>query len=210
MASLSTLRERTRRWIDEEETGNTHYSDSEIDGYLNEATLFLGTSMEWPLQTSTTPTVADQALYGLPTDFISLVEIYVDNKKMTIVDRSDLHALNSAWQEVDSSFPTHAYKADNATFGLWPAPDSDHADLDIQIQYINVPATLSADADVPDLHEAFQLCLPYYAAFKCEGKIGNDKKADYNFKIFETHRKALMSKIQNFSDDLKRFRWTLQ
>lgn len=208
MSSLSTLRTRTRLIVGEEESTNSHFTDVEIDGYLNEATLYLGTVMEWPIQISTTPSVADQALYQLPTDFISLTEVYFDNIKLTVIDRADLNSISAAWQDAPSSLPTKVYKSDNATFGLWPPPDSTQADLDIQIQYVKTPATLSVDGDVPDLHEAFQLCLPYYAGWKCEGKVGNDKKAALNMTYFESHRKALMQRVQRFSDDLYRFRWT--
>lgn len=207
MSSLATLRTATRRAISEEVAANSNFTDTELDSYLNQATLFLGVEMEWPLQTSTAVGVEDQALYSLPADFVSLTDAYYNNQSLLVLDRTDLKAVNSNWQDADSGTPTCIYRADNAVIGLYPPPDAAAAGDTLQIQYIQVPATLSADGDIPDIHVAFQMCLPFYAAFLCEAKQGNDKKSEINLKLFEMHRKALMSKVQDFSPDLRRFRW---
>lgn len=209
MSALSTLRTSVRRLINEEDSDDSHFTNDEINDYLNQATMFLGTQMEWPLQTSIASSVEDQALYSLPDDFISLVDVYFDNTKLDVLEREDLSAINPNWQDSASEKPRVVYKADNAVIGLYPAPNADNSNLNIQIQYIQVPATLSSDSDIPDLHTAFQMCLPFYAAFLCETKIGNDKKAQTDLQYYETHKKALMSKLQRFSDDLYRFRWTV-
>lgn len=207
MASLATLRSDLRQMIAEEDSANSNFTDTQLDGYLNKAVLFLGVRMEWPLQTSTAVGVADQALYSLPSDFISLADAYYDNQPLDVLDRTDLKAINGNWQDASSGTPTAIYRADNAVVGLYPAPNSTAAGNLLQIQYIQVPATLSTDADIPDLHTAFQMCVPFYAAFMCESKLGNDKKADINMKLFEFHRTSLESKVQQFSPDLMRFRW---
>lgn len=209
MSALSTLRTSVRRLINEEDSDDSHFTNDEINDYLNQATMFLGTQMEWPLQTSIASSVEDQALYSLPDDFISLVDVYFDNTKLDVLEREDLSAINPNWQDSASEKPRVVYKADNAVIGLYPAPNADNSNLNIQIQYIQVPATLSGDSSVPDLHTAFHMCLPFYAAFLCETKIGNDKKAQTDLQYYETHKKALMSKLQRFSDDLYRFRWTV-
>lgn len=207
MSSLATLRIALRRAIAEETAANSNFTDTELDSYLNQATTFLGVRMEWALQTSTATGVEDQALYSLPSDFISLVDAYYNNQSLIVLDRTDLKAINSAWQDAESGTPTYIYRADNAVVGLFPSPDAAAAGDSLQIQYMQVPATLSEDADIPDIHSAFQMCLPFYAAFMCQSKLGNDKKADINLKLFDFHRAALASKVQQFSPDLMRFRW---
>lgn len=207
MSSLASLRTATRRLLDEEDTDNTHFDDDELNDYLNQANQFLGVDTEWPLQTSTATAVEDQVLYTLPDDFVSLIEAYFDNKKLTVLERDDLNSISASWQDSESGKPIIIYKADNAVVGLWPPPDSDNADLELQVQYIKVPETMDEDVDIPDIHLAYQMCLPFYAAFLAESKIGNDKKAAVHSQSYERHKKALMSKVQRFSDDLFRFRW---
>lgn len=203
-----TMTTAVRRYINETDSTNSNFTDSEIYDYLNQAIRFLGTEMEWPFQTAEATSVAEQAVYTLPEDFISLVDFYFDNKDLPIIERADLSALRIDWQNALSSMPQYAYKADNAKIGLYPKPDATNAGLTLQIQYIKVPPDLSDDTTSPDLHVAFQDCLPFYAAFLCELKAGNTKRSDYMITLYETHKKKLMSKVQKFSDDTLAFRWS--
>lgn len=205
MAALSVLVTKTRRLLDERDDTNTHFEDDELTDNINDAVMFLATEMEWPIQTSTATSIVGQALYGGPDDFVSLTEAYYDGTPLSILERDDLKEINQEWQSADNATPKILYKADNKVFGLYPPPDT--ANLEIQIQYISLPATLTQDADIPDIHSAFQLCLPYYAASVCEAGMGNQKSADFLMGRYKFHKDALKSKVQRFSDDLYRFRW---
>lgn len=207
MSSLATLRVSTRRLINEETAARSHFTDAELLDYLNQAVTFLGTQMEWSEQTSQATAVSGQTLYQLPDNFISLVDVYFDNKKLQVLERADLAVLSPVWQSDPGGLPVIAYKADVNVVGLYRTPDSTQDGKIIQVQYIQIPDTLADDADVPDLHTSFQMCLPFYAAYLCDYKLGNDKKADMHLAGFDKHRKALMSKVQKYSDDLLRFRW---
>lgn len=207
MSTLSQLRTATRRYINEEDSANSHFTDSELDDYLNQAVTFLGAQMEWPVQIDEATAVADQALYQLPSDFIELVDVYFNGTKMVVLDRADIGRISPSWQSDTSATPSVVYRFNNDSIGLYPPPDANQTGYTLQIQYIHLPATLSDDTDIPDLHTAFQMCLPFYAAFLCEYKLGNDKKSDLHLQRYDQHRKALMSKLQKYSDELLRFRW---
>lgn len=215
MSTKAQLRLATYRLVNEDDPedatnstpSNTHFATSEVDDYIQQAITLLGTEMEWAFQVSQAVAVKDQALYELPSDFIAITEVYFDGKPLSIVERGDLSTIATTWQSHPSGLPKYAYKADNDVVGLYPQPDADNDGKTIQIQYICIPAALSGESDVPDLHTAFQMCLPFYAAYLCESKMGNDKKAQIQFSAYETHRKKLMSKVQAWSGGLMRFRW---
>jgi hypothetical protein len=210
MSSVADLRLATRRIVNELDNTNSHFTDAEILAYLNQAVTFLGTQMEWPAQVDQATAVPNQALYQLPTDFIELVDIYFNNLNpvhLPIVERADIGQITPSWQSDPASTPRLAYRYNRNTVGLYPVPDANQTDYTLQIEYIYLPAALALDTDVPNLHTAFQMCLPFYAAYLCEMRLGNDKKADSNLVNFDRHRKALMSKVQKYSDDLLRFRW---
>lgn len=207
MSTLAQLRTATRRYINEEDSANSHFTDSELNDYLNQAVTFLGTQMEWPIQIDQATAVADQSVYQFPSDFLELVDVYFNSTKIALLDRADLGQVSPSWQQDPSSTPRVAYRFNNDSIGLYPAPDSHQTGYTIQIQYIHLPATLTSDSDVPDFHTSFQMCLPFYAAFLCDYKLGNDKKSDTHLQRYDQHRKALMSKVQKYSDDLLRFRW---
>jgi hypothetical protein len=169
--------------------------------------MFLGTQMEWPEQVDQATAVANQALYQLPNDFIELTDIYFNNGKLVILERADLGQISPTWQSDPASKPTIAYRFNRNTVGLYPTPDANQTGYTLQIQYIYMPGTLTLPTDVPDLHTAFQMCLPFYAAFLCESKLGNDKKSEIQLGNFKRHMDALKSRVQKYSDDLLRFRW---
>lgn len=208
MGTRVSLATTVRRYINETDSDNSNFDDDEIYDYINQAIRFLGTEMEWPLQTAEATSVTDQAVYTLPEDFISLAGVYFDGRDLPIIERADLAGIRVDWQDADSGMPQYGYKADNAKIGLYPPPNSTNSSLTLQIQYVKVPPDLEDDNTAPDLHIAFQDCLPFYAAFLCEHRMGNSKRADYNLNLYETHKKKLMSKVQRFADDSLRFRWS--
>jgi len=211
--SLSDLLAATRRLINEDDVDNTHFSNQELTTYLNQAVTFLGAQMEWPDQVDQATAVAGQALYQLPADFIELVDVYfnsINPVHLPILERADLGQISPSWQADPASTPKVAYRYNRNTIGLYPPPDANQTDYTIQIEYIYLPGDLTTSSlgDSPNVHTAFQMCLPFYAAFLCHSRMGNDKTAETNLTNFDRHRKALMSKVQKFSDDLMRFRWS--
>jgi hypothetical protein len=207
MTALSVLRTQTRRLILEEDPTNSHFTEPEINDYLNQGVTFLGSQMEWPEQVDQATAVPNQALYQLPDDFIALADVYFNNQKIVILEREDLGQISPSWQSDPSSTPKIAYRFNRNTVGLYPAPDANQTGYTLQVQYIHLPASLVQDTDVPDLHTAYQMCLPFYAAYMCDGKLGNDKKSDLHLQNFKRHMDALKSKLNKYSDDLLRFRW---
>lgn len=213
MSTREQLRLDTYRVLNEDdpddatnsEPSNTHFDSSEIDDYIQKGITLLGTEIEWPFQISQAASVEDQALYQLPDDFIELTDVYLDGGPLTILERGDLKNINSLWQKSPSGKPSYVYKADNDVMGLYPAPDSDNAGLSLQIEYIQIPADLASDADVPNLHAALHLCLPFYAAYRAHKKLGNEKAATSCFADYEVHKKKLLAKVQNWSPDAMRF-----
>ena len=99
--------------------------------------MFLGTQMEWPIETATATSVLNQALYTLPEKFISLTQVYFDNVPMTILDRADLVGVRTDWQNSPSAKPYICYKADNGVIGIYPAPDAANSTVDTAVPGID-------------------------------------------------------------------------
>ena len=212
MATLATLRTAVRRYINETDNTNSNFSDSELTDYLNQATQFLGTQMEWPIQTEIATAAANQSLYQLPTDFIELLDIYWNQTKLPLLDRNDMGQISPSWQQDPVGTPRVAYRFDQQTIGLYNTPDTLQtlngvSSYQLQITYIAIPPALVNDGDIPDLQSMYHMALPFYAAFICEHRLGNSSKADTNLQRYDQHRKALMARLDKFADDLKRFRW---
>ena len=210
MALRPALLTATRKLIDEKDSTNSHWTNDEIYTEINAAIRQLGVDLEWPLQLRQATPVAEQAVYDLGDDFVSLNEAYYDNMPLIILDRADLPAIRSDWQNEQSGLPRYAYRQDNSRLGLYPKPSADNVanSEEIQIQIIKIPADLSDDVTAPDLNAAFHDCIPFYAAFILEHSLGNDKRAQLDFTLYESHKKRLTPKVQKFSDGIMRFRWS--
>src|ERR1035438_2177258 len=99
MSSLAQLRLAVRRNINELDNTNSHFTDSELNDYLNQAVMFLGTQMEWPEQVDQATAVPSQPLYQLPNDFIELTDIYFNQQKLVILERADLGQISPSWEQ---------------------------------------------------------------------------------------------------------------
>ena len=201
----SSLETATRRLIQEEDSTNTNYTSAEILDYINEGIRRLAATLGWPLAIFTATSVEDQSTYSIPGNIICLVDFYFDNEPLTVVDRSDLTGIDKSWLTADASKPRWAYRADRDKFGVYPKPDLDRAGKEMRIQAVKLSDTLVDSDDIPDLHVAFHDCVPYYAAFKCELKGGNNQRAADFLKIFKDYRDEMKGNLEKTSEQLMAF-----
>lgn len=203
--TLSTLETSVRRLIQEEDTSNTNFTSAEITDYLNEGIRRLATSLEWQLGVFTASTVQDQSVYSLPAHVVSIIDVYMDSKPLQIFDRTDLVRFNQGWLTEEASEPRYAYRADRNLLGLFPKPSSTWSSKELRIQVVKLPDTLVNGADTPDLHITFQDLLPFYAAFRCEMKGGNNARAADFLKLYQNGIKEVQGQLEKFADSSLRF-----
>lgn len=207
MADLSSLRTATRRFIDETDSTNSSYSDSELNDYLNQAARKVASMLEWPIAIYTATSVSEQAEYTLPTGFLSIIQVHFDGRQIEVADRADLEGRYPDWQNASSGQPVVGYRADNSVLGLYQKPSSTYAGKTIEAHCIKLPADLSADADVPDLQQILQDIMPIRAAAFCQVRAGNLQAATYLEQLFDKEVLAAKSKVNKFAEDLLGFRW---
>lgn len=206
--TLAQLRTDTRRLIDETDSSNSSYEDSELNDYLNQAARKIAGLLEWTIATYTATSVESQAQYTLPSGMLYICEVHFDGKPISIVDRSDLSGLYGEWMNADDGEPVVAYRADNNVLGFYQAPSVDFAGKTITIQTIKLPTDLTADGDVVDLHELLQDAMPLRAAMFAQVRAGNFKAAQFLEALFDKEILGVKSKINKFAEDLASFRWS--
>lgn len=207
MASLATLRVDTRRLLDETDSSNSNFQDTELTDYLNKALRKVATELEWPIARATATSVSGQAHYALPSNFLLLLDVFFDGKKLDFKDLQDMPAHDSNYLSASPDLPKLAYHADNDQIGLYPAPSIAYAAKSIYIDYIKFATDLSADADVPDLLTVVADLLPYWAANLANLRAGNLKTADYFRGLYASEMKILKPKVVKFSEELLGLRW---
>jgi hypothetical protein len=207
MASLSDLRTDLRLLLDESDNSNTNFTDTELNGYLNKALRKTAVELEWPIAVATATTATSQAQYSLPDNFMLLLKVFVDGKPLDVTDLEDIAIIHPNYRSAAADIPTLAYRADNNQIGLYPPPNLANAGKTILMEYIKYAATITADADVPDLSAAIQDLLPFYAALLAMLRAGNYKTADYFRGLYNAELKSLKPKVQKFAEEFSGFRW---
>ena len=205
--TLSTLETSVRRLIQEEDTSDTNFTTAEIYDYLNEGARRLSTKLEWQYAVFTATTVANQGTYTIPDHVICVIDVFLDGKPLTLVDRADLVNVNREWLNTSAGLPVYAYRADRNKIGLYPKPSSTYASLELRMQGIKLPDTMTATTDTPDIHISLQDALPYFAAFRCELKAGNNQRAADFLKLFQNSIAEVQSQLDKFADQLLGWRF---
>lgn len=117
--------------------------------------------------------VADQELYGLPSDLRKIVRVEVGYDNSTDRYKADRIDTNAENDPVDTSYlesdPKYMVRGDNIE--LNPAPDSAVTD-GLWLWYVEDLTDMSADADTTSLPLDFDYLLPLYAAAKGSYTLG--------------------------------------
>lgn len=194
-----------RRLIQEEDPDNSNYTSSEILDYNNEGVRRLSTFLGWQYAVFTATSVEDQPTYTIPDHMITLMDFYFDGEPLPVVDRTDMPSIDASWLTATSNRPRFAYRADRNKFGLYPKPSSTYAGLEMRSQAIKLPDTLTDDEDIADIHLSFHDCIPYYGAFKCELKAGNNQRAADFLKIWKDYRDEIKGVLEKTADQMTAF-----
>jgi hypothetical protein len=203
--NAGSLETATRHLIFEEEAINSNFSSPEILDYINEAVRRLSTYLGWQLAIFTATSVEGKQTYSFPGHVICLLDFYFDNRALIIVDRTDMPNIDQNWRNAAEGRPRYAYRADRDKFGLYQKPDAANASKEMRFQAVKLPDTLVNSTDLADIHIAFHDCIPYYAAFKCELKAGNNQRAADFLKIYKDYRDEIKGVLEKTSEQLMAF-----
>lgn len=163
-------------WLDDSQSG--YFSQATVNVWINLAQRevqkkLLQAGNNYYLKPVTTSTVAQQADYVLPTDFITLhrLEAVLSGTGVN-ENRQPITQITTNQQDLVSISlgpPTNYYlKKDRVT--LSPTPDQVYT---LRLYYSPRVADLSADADVPDVPEQFMEFVAIIAAYN--GFIKDDR-----------------------------------
>lgn len=203
-----TLETAVRRLIFEEESDNSNYSSAEILDYTNEAIRRLSTYLGWQLAIITATSEENKQTYSMPVHIITILDFYFDGVPLTVVDRTDMPGIDQNWRNASAGKPRYAYRADRDKFGLHQKPDADNAGKEMRCQVVKLPDTLVNSTDLADIHIAFHDCIPYYAAFKCELKGGNNQRAADFLKIYKDYRDEIKGVLEKTAEGLMAFHFS--
>ena len=195
MSTLSQLRSLVRQFISQTDTANTDFTDSELNGYLNMGTRFLGALVKHPRDLIEIQAEQGKAAYQLPTDAIIIRTAYFgtvsdgDAIPLSVLTEEALKEVVPRWlseSATDQGRPSRMILLDRNTILVNPTPSADESvtGKKIRLGYVYQPATLSSDADEPDLPIVYHDLIPEYANHLC--CMGKLKEYEKGVSILQT------------------------
>ena len=177
MASLQQIRNQTRILINQPSGGD--FTDSELNGFINEGVRFLATVINWPRDRVETQAEENTGAITLPKDTIMLLLAYFGNENesgdklpLFILSEEQLAELEPNWTDNTTSSqgrPRYMVMIDKRTVVVYPRPNASESAVGkkIEIVYSYYPSTMTADGNEPDIPLVYHDFAGQYAASKC-------------------------------------------
>jgi hypothetical protein len=179
MATRSQIIQRARLQIRQEDSATSDFTDSQLQGYLDEGIRYLATLVKWPRDIVDVQLESATPAYNLPEDFMVLRAAYYGDVSLAsnmveldVVTEDQLAFFNQSWLSEhanDRGIPQRVCLIDRATILVQPTPDTSSAATGkkLYLSYVYYPAALAADSSEPDLPLVYHDLLTDYIAYKC-------------------------------------------
>ena len=203
--TLSQIRSLVRQFISQTDTNNTDFTDSELNGYINLGTRYLGKLVKHPRRIAEIQVEAGKAGYTLPSDAVIIRTAYFgtvsdgDTIPLSVMTEEALKEQVPSWLSEDSSDygrPSRMILLDRTTVVVNPTPSTAESvtGKKLRIGYVYQPAVLSAESDEPDLPIVYHDFIAEYANYLCcNGKL---KEYEKGVSILQT----VMDKAKKFEN----------
>lgn len=117
--------------------------------WANEGQLEIVRKTECLTKHKQTNAISSDGSYELPSDFLFMKRVTLDDVRLTETSLDDLDLLNNSVDSAANSTPGYFYVSDNVLF-LYPKPSSTGSG-NLDIWYVRQPATLVNDNDIPEI-----------------------------------------------------------
>ena len=180
------MRSEARLIFGQPDITNSNFTESQLDTWANEFYRYACVSLGSIPITARLYTTA--ATISLNTNTISIDHAKLlsmpGSKWVTleIIDLSDLHALDPDWENTATGIPSRLVRTGTFTARLYPAPNAANTQAEgLKTHGLEIPSSLSADTDKPDLPLHIQDIAPHWMAYRAFSRLGNDERAKTEF-----------------------------
>ena len=219
MAILSVLRQRTYDRL-RETSADSHFTDAQINSFLNEAQEFvaaLGSAPDKNNLSSPIVTTQNTGDYTNPTDDLVIQSAYYgtratanDSYRLKVVNKRIIGDLYPNWLDTtsgNSGQPLFLIKKTAALLTIVPAPNAAFTGKNIYLFYGNIPTSMSADSDSPDLLTPYHNILPAFACRLAYYALSNPDMAREMMSAFLTDYKAIQLNVDKEAEENFAFKW---
>lgn len=215
MATLGQLRTKTYSLL-REDTTNSHFTDIQINAFLNEGMEFSAVFIEYPRDLVSVTAESGVGSYANPSDNLIVRTAYFgdnsisgDIRPLKIVTEETLKEIYPSWLDSTSTGtadrPQYLIQLDRRTLFIFPRPNAGGKKLWMNYNY--VPATMSNDSDVPDLPVPYHNLLPIYALHLCYIALQNVQISNAMYTEFMEKVNRIKAAVTKEAKELEGFAW---
>lgn len=187
--NLGDIKRRVKRQFGDE--AGAQITDADITDWANDAQIDITRKTECLQEHVETDSVAADASYDVPTDFLRLRLVEYNGKKL---DRVELEERNQLNKYATNSSPTgepQIYYVWGRKIWLYPAPESSGTGV-LDIFYVKHPAEMSGDSDIPEIPTQYHEDIVRYCLARAKELDEEDEKAESTMQDYEY--RVLLSK----------------
>lgn len=220
MSTLQQIREQTRVLINETDVPTSHFSESEINSFINQGIGFLATLIEYPRDMVEIQAEEGAGVYTLLSDTLVIRTSYFGDKNirgdifpLVVITEETLKTMFPNWlDETDDTKgrPKYLIMLNRRQIFVFPRPSAKESVVGkkIVLNYVFRPANLSADSDIPDLPVPYHDLLQFYAAHLCyAGKLQKADLSTQMFALFTSKIQALKHTLVKETEEGLSFQW---
>lgn len=183
---LSVMRSEARLIFGQPDIANSNFSESQLNTWANEfyryACVALGSI---PITERTYTTAATITLNSNTISIDKAKLLSMPSSKwveLEIIDLSDLYAMDPDWENTATGIPSHLVRTGTFSVRLYPAPNAANTQAaGLKTHGLEIPSSLSADADIPDLPLHIQDIFPHWIAYRAFSRLEKDERAKSEF-----------------------------
>lgn len=200
--TLSDLIAEVRSIINETDSANSHFTDTTITGWLNEAQNDAATRLSsYPEQSrdfsASASAISHTGNLIAPIAAFFYDPVALDWYRLDLMSTQDMVRMYPDYLNTEAGKPDKLIRTGAKDFTLYPAPDTTNLSGTLKIIALENPTALSALSSVSELPQACHYLLPHYAAFRCFQQLDRAESATQEISIFTSGMKQLKYLITN-------------
>lgn len=215
--TLAQLITDTRRHLGETNTDNTHFSNTVLTGWLNEAYREAVEFLRHLPLTTQNFSVASGGEIELDANTITVDHARLKNPddsdngyvELEVIKHDQLVKMDPDYENAEDDMPAYFVQTGFTTALLYPPPKASVIALTTPLRTsgLNAPTALSSDNDTPDLPASIQDALAHWPAYRGFSELENQVKATEHLTMWRGRLKSAKGLATEFNKKNKGWRW---
>jgi len=210
--NLGDMRTEFKRILNELDSSKTHFSDSQINIWLNEAYRYIMTKLDAVPITERDYSSAETITLNSRTLTINTVRLNVqpanEFQELSIIDIDTLARLDPDWENVEEDIPRYLVRMGTFSARLYPKPNTANTSQTLRTHGLEFPSDLSSDTDIPDLPLNMHDLFAHYAAYRAFSQLSETDRSTSELILVNGLLKSQHSITTKFSN--KQNRWKFE